>query len=350
MHRHLVLFAAVLALAAPAPLVAQQSDRDRERERERVERERERKEEARERAQEKAQEAKEREQERRDRDRERRERDAAGALDTVVAFDARGMVTVSCPGGAVVVTTSERNEIRVKARTENGAIRFTSNGTRASLEPSAGRGCSDGRFEVVVPAGTRITANTWSGSISVTGVAGDVEANAQSGDVDVRALGGRLDVESLSGDVRIVNVRGDASIRTVSGDITLDGARGEVEVETVSGDLQMRDIQTKQVRTHTTSGDVSFFGTIMEAGRYEFTTHSGEVSLHLPADVGAQLSVSTFNGGIESDFPITLKPGEHGIGASQAKRLNFTLGQGSARIIAETFSGDITLTSTARRR
>jgi DUF4097 and DUF4098 domain-containing protein YvlB len=73
------------------------------------------------------------------------------------------------------------------------------------------------------------------------------------------------------------------------------------------------------------------------------------VELHLPVNVGAQLSVSTFSGGIESDFPITLKAGDHGIGASQAKRLNFTLGQGSARILAETFSGDITLSSAARR-
>jgi DUF4097 and DUF4098 domain-containing protein YvlB len=53
--------------------------------------------------------------------------------------------------------------------------------------------------------------------------------------------------------------------------------------------------------------------------------------------------VSTFNGGIESDFPITLKAGEHGIGAAQAKRLSFTVGRGTARIVAETFSGDITL-------
>ena len=56
--------------------------------------------------------------------------------------------------------------------------------------------------------------------------------------------------------------------------------------------------------------------------------------------MGAQLSISTFSGAIDSDFPITLRAGEHGIGAAQAKRLNFTLGQGTARIIAETFSGD----------
>jgi len=344
MHRHLVLVAATLALAAPLPLRAQtQTDRDRER----VEREREKAQDARDREREKAEEQRERDEEKRDRE---RERERAASLDTVVTFDAHGVVSVSCPGGAVVVTTGERNEIRVRARTENGGIRFNSTGTRATLEPTAGRGCSDGRFEVVVPVGSKVTANTWSGSISVRGVAGDVDAHAQSGDIDVRDAGARLDVEAFSGDVTILNVKGDASINTLSGSVTLTGARGDLEIETVSGDLELRDIAAKQVRTHSTSGDITFAGQVFDAGRYEFNTHSGEVRLILPEAVGAQLSVSTFSGGIESDFPITLRAGEHGIGAAQAKRLNFTLGQGNARIIAETFSGDITLSSTGRRR
>ena len=370
MHRHVAgIVAGLLLLAGPVAGAAQtqaptpaQSERDRERERERLERERERAQEAREREHEKAQEARERAQERREREREareerrrddwrgRREEQGASALDTVVTFDARGAVSVSCPGGAVVVTTSDRNEIRVRARSEGGTIRFTSTGLRATLEPSAGRGCSDGRFEVVVPVGSRVTASTWSGSISIRGVGGDVDAHAQSGDVDVRDVGGRLEVESLSGDVSVNAVRGDVSLHTVSGDIQLRGARGEVEVESVSGDTELRDVVAKQVRSHTTSGDVTFAGQITEAGRYEFNTHSGEIFLELPASVGAQLSVSTFSGAIESDFPITLQAGDHGIGAAQAKRLTFTVGQGSARITAETFSGDITLTSTPRRR
>ena len=69
------------------------------------------------------------------------------------------------------------------------------------------------------------------------------------------------------------------------------------------------------------------------------------MDLVLPADVGAQLSVSTFSGGLESDFPIMLQAGkDHG-----STRLSLTLGHGTARIIAETFSGDVTLTSTGRR-
>lgn len=349
MRRSLVLFLTGLLLALPAAGGAQsQSEADRERERIRAEEARDRQREARERDRERRD--RERAERDRQRDRERALRDAPGALDTVVAFDARGAVTVSCPGGAVIVTAGERNEIRVRARTESGAIRFTSSGARASLEPMAGRGCSDGRFEVTVPAGARVTASTWSGSISIRGIAGDVDAHAQSGDVEVRDAGGRLEVESLSGDVTVTSVAGDVALHTVSGDIVLTGARGAVEVESVSGDTELRDVTATQVRTHTTSGDVTFAGRISGTGRYEFHTHSGEVRLRLPADVGAQLSVSTFSGGIESDFPITLKAGEHGIGAAQAKRLNFSLGQGTARITAETFSGDITLKSTARPR
>lgn len=344
MLKSLILLTTVFALALPAPVAAQSSTDARERARELAQ---ERADRARELAQERADRARELAQDRAERDRdraqERREREQPGSLDTVVSFDAHGSLSVTCPGGTVVVAGAEKNEIRVHARTENGAIRFTSSGARASLEPSSGRGCSDGRFEVTVPVGTKVSATTWSGSVSVRGVRGDIEAHAQSGDVQVHDAGDRLDIETLSGDVMVGGVKGESTINTVSGGITLTGARGDVTAESVSGDLDLRDVVARQIRAHTTSGDITFLGAILDAGRYEFTTHSGEVTLSLPGDIGAELSVSTFNGGIESDFPITLRAGEHGIGAAQAKRLSFTVGRGTARIIAETFSGDITL-------
>jgi DUF4097 and DUF4098 domain-containing protein YvlB len=353
MFKPLILLTAVIALAAPAPARAQSSTSDDARERareladEKAERAREaaeaKAERTREAAEAKADRARDRAEQAREREAERQERDRAGALDTVVTFDAHGALTVSCPGGSVIVTGSDRNEIKVRARTDNGAIRFTSNGTRATLEPSSGRGCSDGRFEVTVPTGTKLSATTWSGSVSVSGVHGEIEARAQSGDVQIKDAGERLDIESLSGDVSIVGVKGETKVNTISGAIDLSAARGDVTAETVSGDIELRDVIAKQVRVHNTSGDISYSGSILDGGRYEFNTHSGELTLGLPADVGAELSVSTFSGGIESDFPITLKAGEHGIGAAQAKRLNFTVGRGTARIAAETFSGDITL-------
>ncbi len=341
MFKPLVLITVVIALAAPAASAQSSStEATRERARELAEARAER---ARAAAEARAERARDRAEHDREIQAERQERNRAGVLDTVVTFQARGALMVSCPGGSVIVTGSDRAEIRVRARTENGAIRFTSNGSRATLEPASGRGCSDGHFEVTVPTGTRLSATTWSGSVDVRGVHGDIEARAQSGDVQVRDAGDRLDIESLSGDVSIAGVKGETRVNTISGAIALSAARGDVTAETVSGDVELRDVIAKQVRIHTTSGDVDFSGSMLDGGRYEFNTHSGELVLGLPADIGAELSVSTFSGGIESDFPITLKAGEHGIGASQAKRLNFTLGRGTARIVAETFSGDITL-------
>ena len=345
MYRHLVFAACLIALASPAPGSAQTPAETRERERERIEREKERERDREQMRKDREQERRDRDQERLARDRERRVRDAAGSLDTIVAFDARGTITVNCPQGAVIVTSSERSEIKVRARTESGQVRFTSTGAQATLEPASGRGCNEGQFEVTVPVGARVIARSWSGSVSVRGVRGDVEARTHSADIEIRDAG-RIDVESLSGDVTIAGASGESLIRSVSGDIDLASARGDVEVETVSGDIDLRDVVAKRIRSHTTSGDVNFSGEILADGRYEYDTHSGEIRLVLPADVGAQLSVSTFSGGLESDFPITLQAGkDHG-----SKRLSFTLGQGTARIIAETFSGDVTLTSTVRRR
>ena len=355
MSRHIVLLLAALALAAPTPGRAQSTDREREQERIERERERERdrREREREQAEERAERAREQAEARAERDREReearRERELAGALDTTVTFDARGTVNVSCPGGDVIVTGTARNQIVVKARTERGAIRFASSGGNATLEPAASRGCNDAHFELSVPAGVHLVTNTWSGSLRVTGVKGEIDAHAQSGDVDVRDAGDDVEVETLSGDVTIQGASGAVNVHTVSGDISLTGGRGTVEMETVSGDIELHDVVSSQVRTNSTSGDLTFAGAIVNAGRYQFQTHSGELRLELPANVGAELSLSTFSGEIDSAFPITLTPGAHGIGASQAKKLTFSLGQGSARIIAETFSGDVTLTSTGRR-
>ena len=364
MSRHIVLLAAALALTAPAIARAQstsaedrteqererkQEERDRERERQQElrDQERERQQELRERERERAQERAEREREKMEERRER-EREAAAALDTTVTFDARGTINISCPGGDVKVTGTDRNQIVVHGRTERGPIRFTSNGTNARIESTNGGRCNDADFQLSVPAGVRLTANTWSGSLVVRGVRGEIEAHAQSGDIEIHDAGDRVEAETLSGDVHVDGVRGDASIHTLSGAVTLQDAASTVEVETVSGDIELGGMASRQIRTNSTSGDLTFSGTIADGGRYEFQTHSGEIRLELPANVGAELSLSTFSGDIDSAFPITLVAGGHDIGAAQAKKLNFSLGKGTARIIAETFSGDVTLSSTAR--
>lgn len=278
------------------------------------------------------------------------DRDYRSTIDTTFAFDARGTVSLTLGSGDIVVTGWSRDEVRVHATTENGGIRLDASGSRLTLELSNAYRGDDSRFEVTVPTGVRVIARAQSGDISITGTRGEVDARAQSGDVKIEDVANRLDVGTLSGDVEVHTVNGDVQIKSVSGDVQVTDFKGDFEGETVSGNIVLRNAVGRYVRSHTTSGDLVYEGTIDPAGRYELSAHSGDIRLGIPSSSSAQLSVSTWSGSIDSDFPITLRPGEHGIGSAQAKRFTFEIGGGDARITAETFSGDITIGSRGSNR
>jgi DUF4097 and DUF4098 domain-containing protein YvlB len=168
-----------------------------------------------------------------------------------------------------------------------------------------------------------------------------VSAQTVNGDVHVEDAEGHVDMNTLSGDITADKLAGTVSANTVSGDITLHDVNAMVTAGSVSGSITLGRVTSKSVDASTTSGDVTFDGAIDPAGRYTLIAHSGDVSLTIPASASAQLTVSTWTGSIDSDFPITLQPGEHDIGLGTSKRFTFTIGGGDARINAETFSGDV---------
>lgn len=276
-----------------------------------------------------------------------RDDELASRIDTTFAFDRRGTVVIAAGTGEVDVTAWDRPYIRVRARSERSAVRLDATATRVSLEIARSRG-GDTRFEVMVPAGVRVSARSTSGDIVITGTKGAVEARTQSGDLSVSDVGEIVDLNSYSGDITARGIVGNIEITTLSGEVMLSDVRGDVDATSVSGDVDLRNVSARYVRAKSTSGDITFDGAVDNTGRYELGTHSGSVYLTIPQSTGALLTVATYSGSIESDFPITLKPGEHGIGSS--KRFTFEIGKGDARVSAESFSGDITIRSAPGRR
>jgi DUF4097 and DUF4098 domain-containing protein YvlB len=277
-----------------------------------------------------------------------RSSDTPARVDTTFAFDKTGSITVNAGNGDIVVTGWSRDQVHVHVESDGDNVRFNASAGRMSLDVSSTNRSGDTRFEISVPYGVRVLASTRSGDISVRGTRGQVETHSQSGDIEVDDVTSRLDVITLSGDLTASNVSGDAEVESINGDVKLSDVRGNINVNTVSGDIELRGMTTKLARAKTTSGDITFDGLIDPAGRYEMTTHSGDIGLHIPRNASAQLNISTWSGAIDSDFPLTLKPGEHGIGKTTSKAFNFELGGAAARITAETFSGDITISSNGR--
>jgi DUF4097 and DUF4098 domain-containing protein YvlB len=205
------------------------------------------------------------------------ERDDVRAMDTTVAFARGGTVSLTIRGGEVVVTGWDKDEVRVRTRTEDGAVRFGATSTRVTVELDGYRRGSDAHFEINVPQGTRVSARSQTGEITIRGTKGQVEAGTQSGEIVIADVTGRVDVNTLSGDIDISSADGDAEIKTVSGDVKIDKMKGDVEVETVSGDIVIEGAVSRFVRVRTTGGDVSYDGTIDAQGRYELASHSGDI-------------------------------------------------------------------------
>lgn len=284
----------------------------------------------------------------RNRDREREDsQDVQSRLDTTFAFSRTGVVDLTQIAGDVVVTAWDRGEARIRAYAERGRIRSNLSSSRLTLEIESVRGrVGDSKFEVSVPVGVRVIARSTSGDVTVKGTRGAVDARSTSGDVTVTDATDRIVLESVSGDVHASQLTGDVRSESVSGTVEIRDATGDVRAETTSGDVTLLGVSSRSVFATTVSGEVEYDGTIDANGRYEFHSHSGDIRLEIPESSGAQFTVETFSGSLDSEFRLTLQPGQRSTG--RPRRFEFTLGTGSARVTAESFSGDITLARRAR--
>jgi DUF4097 and DUF4098 domain-containing protein YvlB len=265
-------------------------------------------------------------------------------IDTTFAFGRNGVVDLSSVYGNITVTGWDRAEARVRAWTDRGQLEYDLSSSRVTIEHRLPRGSwrsrdSDMAYELSIPRGARLVLRTTSGDIEVRNTGGAVEANTTSGDVTIVDVSERVEVGSISGDVTLRNVKGNVDASAVSGSVEAEGIEGDIKLGSTSGDLVVTDARGRDVEMSTTSGDVAYTGAIDANGRYEFHSHSGTIDLAIPSGSNARFSVETFSGEIDSDFPITLQPGDRG--STRPRRFDFSVGSGGPRIIAESFSGDV---------
>ena len=272
-------------------------------------------------------------------------------IDTTVRLDRGGSVDLSLISGRIRVTGWDRSDVKVSATIDRGTLRFSATSSRVSLtvddNDHDGRNrrhhnVGDARYEVSVPRGTRLILEAVSGDVTTSGSQGEIEASSVSGDVDVTNGVRDVTAESVSGSVHAAQINGDLNAQSVSGDVRVETVSGAVEASTVSGNIRLVGVQSKDVRSETVSGNIGYSGSIDAGGRYDFESHSGTVRLNIPRGSGATFNVETFSGDIQADFPVTVPARQ---GGRRNGRMEFTVGDGKARVTAQTFSGSIVINS-----
>jgi len=155
--------------------------------------------------------------------------------------------------------------------------------------------------------------------------------------------GSRNDHGNRHNDVSVqftVHVAKDVKVdlNTVNGSVDVSGATSSVDAETVNGRVEVATLGGP-VRAKTVNGNVhaTIEHLVKSSEPLELETVNCSVQLEAPADLSADVDAETTNGGIQSDFPLTISSGMIG------KHIHGTVGQGGRRVELHTTNGSVKL-------
>lgn len=260
-------------------------------------------------------------------------------LDTMFEVNPSAVLGVRNHAGEIIIRTWDRNQMRVQASySSDDRVKVFTSESSVKIRSETRHGHPDVvDYEITIPRTMGVDLWGFSTDVSVDGVQNDVRIETMSGDIEIRECAGTLAARSVEGDIRLIATSGNLEINGVEGDVTVVEFQGELHAESIDGDIALDNIRSANVEAKTVDGNVDYQGSISDDGRYRLTTHDGNVVVAIPANSNVTVSVATFDGEFEAEFPIRLDRAEG------RRKFSFTLGNGSARLELHSFDGDIRL-------
>ena len=260
-------------------------------------------------------------------------------IDSTVPVERGQRLEVDLFAGDVDVKTWSKNAVRVVADPDGrGRVEIERSATSLSVRTTGRRGpppTTD--IAITVPAWMALDISGVYTDITIAGARGPISAETVQGDVSAEGGEGLVSVKSVQGGVSVTGAKGRIEANSVNADVEVRRSTGEVSTETVNGSIDLVGTDATTLTATSVNGDLNYDGPLHSGGRYALSTHNGDITLAVTEAASAAVSVSTFNGEFESDFPVTLTETRKG------KRFNFTIGSGSAQVTLESFQGTISL-------
>lgn len=214
------------------------------------------------------------------------------------------------------------------------------------------------RFEIEVPAKTRVEISTGGGGIDLTALEGDARVSTSGGGIEVERHVGSVEAETSGGGIEIRDVRGNVraetsgggiEVRKVTGNLTAETSGGSIEVEDVSGDASVEtsggSIEVERaggkVLADSSAGSVEVGFLPGNAKGGSISSSAGSVVVRVDATVGLRIEADASVGSVSTDLPL-------GKDARRSRsHLSGVLGAGGELLHVETGAGSIRLTSLA---
>jgi DUF4097 and DUF4098 domain-containing protein YvlB len=325
------------------------------------------------------------------------EHDADVTLDQAVP--ANPAVRIKNPHGDVTIATSTDGHIHVTARdavysssdsdADKNLARLAPNltvaGSDVVLEASDIAG-AHGDLTINLPEGASLDIDAGHGDVSVQGTKGSVKvtsghgdvkldqiggavaAHMSKGDFSAHAIGSTVTVDGRMDDVNLTDIKsnvslngdffGDMHLQALSAPLYLHSSRTEITIASVPGDLTLdsgdlnfknvigpvrvvtrrKDVEGLAVHgpTHIENNDGDVTLTVLAPlGDIDIHNDNGAIDLTLPAKTGFNLSASTNDGELSTDFDVSTNE-------SDGKRTaNGTVGNGGPHVTVVAEHGDV---------
>ena len=258
--------------------------------------------------------------------------------DTTIAVRPGIALEIENFGGAIVVRTWDKDELKIAAdHSLRDRVRIVRTGSAIRLKVKSRRWVpAEIRYRITAPRWMKLELSGVNTDIDVEDSRGEVRAETVQGDITLKGGQGFASLSSIQGEVTAQGVRGRVEVSSVNQGVHVVNVTGPIFAESVNGAIMIEGAQSDSVEASTVNGPVTYEGKVSDVGYYRFATHNGCIDVAMPEQSNATLSLSTFSGGIDSSFPVTLKK-------IRSKRFQTTLGSGRARIELESFQGTIFL-------
>jgi DUF4097 and DUF4098 domain-containing protein YvlB len=284
-------------------------------------------------------------------------------------FPANGSLRIVCDRGAINVTPSDGNNIRVVvhkklyAKNQDDANRYnegskpqiTVSGSSVLLNANtngAGDHGVQADLDIFVPVGVAIDVASKRGDVAVNGRKADVKLSVQHGDIALTEVGGSAKITLDKGSIRGNNITGSVDIDGRVDDVTLEDVQGSVRLNgDFFNDIRLtkiaKTVEFKSARSDITlasvPGDLEISGDALRAtdvgGPMKLVTRSKEIHLE---GVTGDIEIENANGDIEIHPGNKLPMGKMMITGKHGDITLVLPSNAGFQIDATTHKGDIT--------
>jgi hypothetical protein len=194
-----------------------------------------------------------------------------------------------------VMRASSSDEARRAA--ERVEIRIEQAGNRIEVEAKYPRGYSFldhtpqvfVHFDVTAPAESDLDAHNSDGALDADGFSGTIKLSTSDGNLTAFRCSGSVNAQVSDGQMRLEALQGELEARTSDGSMNIDGTFKGLDVKPSDGTVNIT------VR----SGSAV-------ARAWSINSSDGSISVRLPAGFDADLDISTSDGSIRVDHPVTM--------------------------------------------